>query len=131
MTDSTATPPNDKLGPWAIPVRRPLPGHEAPKSTTSFPRKVWRLLVAIKDGLALVFLLMFFALLFGLLSSRPNAALPVREGALLLELDGIVTEQPSQIDPFAALSGAQGFKEYRVRDVVHALETAADDKRVT
>jgi protease-4 len=131
MTDSTATPPNNSQGPWAIPVRRPLPGDDKPKSTTSFPRKVWHLLVAIKDGLALVFLLMFFALLFGLLSGRPNAALPVSEGALLLELDGVVTEQPAEIDPFAALSGGQNLKEYRVRDVVHALETAADDKRVT
>ncbi|MGV1681948.1 signal peptide peptidase SppA [Sphingopyxis sp. NJF-3] len=131
MTDSTATPPNSNQGPWAIPVRRPLPGDDKPKSTTSFPRKVWHLLVAIKDGLALVFLLMFFALLFGLLSGRPNAALPVSEGALLLELDGVVTEQPAEIDPFAALSGGQDLKEYRVRDVVHALETAADDKRVT
>src|SRR3546814_3507224 len=107
MTDSTATPPNSSQGPWAIPVRRPLPGDDKPKSTTSFPRKVWHLLVAIKDGLALVFLLMFFALLFGLLSGRPNAALPVSEGALLLELDGVVTEQPAEIDPFAALSGGQ------------------------
>ncbi|AQA00814.1 signal peptide peptidase SppA [Sphingopyxis sp. QXT-31] len=112
-------------------MRRPLPGDDKPKSTTSFPRKVWNLLVAIKDGLALIFLLLFFVTLFGLLAGRPNAGLPVSEGALLIELDGIVSEQPAEIDPFAALSGGNNLKEVRVRDVVHALESAADDKRVT
>lgn len=131
MTDSTATPPNDPAGPWAIPVRRPLPGEDKPKGTTSFPRKVWRLLVAIKDALALLFLLLFFALLFGLLAGRPNASLPVSQGALVVDFDGIVTEQPSDVDPLAALSGRDQLKEIRTRDVVHALETAATDKRVT
>lgn len=130
MTDTTTTN-NDSAGPWAIPVRRPLPGDDKPKRTTSFPRKVWNLLVAIKDGLALIFLLLFFVTLFGLLAGRPNAGLPVSEGALLIELDGIVSEQPAEIDPFAALSGGNNLKEVRVRDVVHALENAADDKRVT
>ena len=46
----------------------------------------WNLLVGIKDALALIFLLMFFALLFGLLAGRPNAALPVSKGALLIPL---------------------------------------------
>lgn len=130
MTDNSPDTANP-AGPWAIPVRRPLPGEDKPKGTTSFPRKVWHLLVALKDGLALVFLLIFFALLFGLLAGRPNAGLPVAQGALVIDLDGIVTEQPAEIDPLAALSGGNDLKEIRVRDVVHALETAADDKRVT
>ena len=128
MTDSTATPPNDPAGPWAIPVRRPLPGEDKRKGGTSFPRKVWNLLVGIKDALALIFLLMFFALLFGLLAGRPNAALPVSEGALLIDFNGVVSEQPSDVDPLAALSGGNQLKELRTRDVVHALETAATDK---
>ena len=131
MTDTTANAPNDPAGPWAIPVRRPLPGDDRPRAGTSFPRKVWNLLVAIKDGLALIFLLLFFVVLFGLLAGRPNASLPVSKGALLIELDGIVSEQPSEVDPFAALSGSSQLKETRVRDVVHALEVAAGDKRVT
>ena len=131
MTDSTTASPADPAGPWAIPVRRPLPGDDKPKATTSFPRKVWNLLVAIKDGLALIFLLLFFVALFGLLAGRPNASLPVSSGALLIELDGVVTEQPAEIDPLAALSGGDQMREIRARDVVHALETAANDKRVT
>jgi protease IV len=131
MTDTTATTPNDPAGPWAIPVRRPLPGDDKPKSTTSFPRKVWKLLVAIKDALALIFLLLFFVVLFGLLAGRPNAGLPVSEGALLIELDGVVSEQPAEVDTVTALSGGNQLQEIRVRDVVHALESAADDKRVT
>src|SRR3546814_7642349 len=131
MTDSTVKTPNDPAGPWAIPVRRPLPGDDKRKSTTSFPRKVWHLLVGIKDALALIFLLLFFVALFGLLAGRPNAGLPVSKGALVIELDGIVSEQPAEVDPFAALSCGARLKEVRVRDVVHAPEVAAADRRVT
>src|SRR3546814_19862107 len=65
------------------------------------------------DGLALIFLLLFFVVLFGLLTGRPNAALPVSKGALVLELDGVVTEQPAEVDPLAALSGGQQLREFR------------------
>ncbi|PKQ00395.1 MAG: signal peptide peptidase SppA [Alphaproteobacteria bacterium HGW-Alphaproteobacteria-13] len=131
MTEPTASPPRDSAGPWAIPLRRPLPGEDRPQSGASFPRKVWRLLVAIKDGLALVFLLLFFTILFGLLAGRPNAALPVGKGALLIAFDGVLSEQPADIDTLTALSGSDVLRELRVRDVVQALDSAADDKRVT
>ena len=58
----------------------------------SFARKVWRLLVGIKDGLSLAFLLLFFWALFAVLNSRPSPA-AVRDGALLLELSGTVVEE--------------------------------------
>ena len=47
--------------------------------------------MAIKDALALIFLLLFFVALFGLLAGRSNPSLPVSEGALLLNLDGSPT----------------------------------------
>ena len=49
----------------------------------SFAGKVWRLLVGIKDALALLFLLLFFLALYMVLLSRPSPG-AVREGALLL-----------------------------------------------
>lgn len=67
----------------------------------SFAGKVWRLLVGIKDGLVLLFMLLFFALLFAVLSARPSPGM-VRDGALLLELDGYVVEERSVVDPFQA-----------------------------
>ncbi|MGB3739157.1 MAG: signal peptide peptidase SppA [Pontixanthobacter sp.] len=96
----------------------------------AFAGKVWRLLVGIKDGLSLLFLLLFFALLFGALSARPSPA-QVREGALLIDLDGVIVEERSAVDPFALLVGGQApVGEYTARDVVHALETAAADPRI-
>jgi len=95
-----------------------------------FAKKVWKLLVAIKDGLSLVFLLLFFALLFAILTGRPNPA-AVKEGALVLNLDGFIVEEKTPIDPFAALfSGQAPTGEHDVQDVVHALETAAEDDRI-
>ena len=36
----------------------------------AFARKVWKLLVAIKDGLVLLFMLLFFAALYAVLTFR-------------------------------------------------------------
>jgi len=96
----------------------------------SFARQVWNLLVAIKDGLSLAFLLLFFGLLYAVLTARPNAA-QVRNGALLLQLDGAVVEEKSAIDPIAQLmSGGNKVGEYQARDLVHAIETAVHDDRI-
>ncbi len=109
--------------------RRPRPEQSA--SNWGFVRKIWKVLVAIKDGLVLIFMLMFFVLLFGALSSSPNPQVNVSEGALLMDLEGVITEQPSQPDPFALLSGGSDVvREHRARDLVHALEVAATDSRV-
>ncbi len=95
-----------------------------------FAKKVWKLLVAIKDGLALLFLMLFFGLLYAALTARPGVG-TVREGALLLRLDGAVVEEPSRVDPLAALvSSAAPLSEYRARDLVRALELAAKDGRI-
>lgn len=96
----------------------------------AFARKVWRLLVGIKDGLSLVFLLLFFALLYALLTARPSPA-QVREGALLLELNGIIVEERSEVDPLAVLlAGEAPAGEFDVQELVHAIDEAAKDERV-
>jgi protease-4 len=96
----------------------------------SFAGKVWRLLVGIKDALALLFLLLFFSGLFMILSSRPSPG-AVREGALLLDLDGSVVEEVSPINPLTLLlSSAIPSREFAARDIVRAIDTAADDKRI-
>ncbi len=94
-------------------------------------RWIWRILMGIKNLLVLLFLLLFFGLLYAVLSSTPTPAIP-SEGALVLDLDGTIVEQPSGTSPAALLNGDAGrlSHEIRLRDVVHALTTAATDKRV-
>ena len=95
-----------------------------------FAGKVWRLLVGIKDGLVLLFMLLFFALLFAVLTARPSPA-QVREGALLIDLNGVIVEERSAIDPIAAfLSGTAPIGEHQSRDLVRALDAAATDDRI-
>ena len=95
-----------------------------------FARKVWSILVGIKDAFALLFLLLFFWAIYAVLTVRPNPGL-VREGALLLKLEGSVVEEPAKISPLKLLMG-QGApdKQYRERDVVRAIEAAATDDRI-
>ena len=91
----------------------------------NFVGKVWKILVGIKDGLVLLFMLLFFVALFAILSARPNPG-QVREGALLIDLDGIVVEEKSVLDPIETLlSGTAPIGEYRSRDIVRALDAAA------
>ncbi|MDG2004307.1 MAG: signal peptide peptidase SppA [Novosphingobium sp.] len=95
-----------------------------------FARKVWKLLVALKDGLALLFLLLFFVALYGLMSVRPGPG-QVREGALLLDLGGVIVEEPAIADPLSMLLSAETpLREFRARDVARALRLAAKDDRI-
>lgn len=96
----------------------------------SFARKVWHFLVAVKDGLSLVFLLLFFLLLYAVLTARPSPV-PVRDGALLLRLNGAVVEEKSRIDPLAVLmSDSAPAREFQARDLVRAIDAAAGDARI-
>ncbi len=93
-------------------------------------RGAWKILVAIKDGLVLIFMLLFFGFLFAALSARPNVA-AIRDGALIVSLDGVVVEQPEAADPFSGLGGGGDVvKQQRLRDVVRAIDAAKDDARV-
>ena len=97
----------------------------------SFVGKIWKLLVGIKDGLVLLFMVLFFLALFGILSARPSPG-AVRDGALLIELSGRVVEEKSALDPIEALlSGSAPVEEYRARDLIRALDAAATDSRIT
>jgi len=93
-----------------------------------FVKAIWKLLVGIKDMLVLLFMLMFFGLLYAALSARPEA---IGEGVLAMDLDGVLVEQAERPDPLAALAGAGNItREFELKDLVAALETAKDDDRV-
>ncbi len=95
-----------------------------------FARKVWHLLVGIKDALVLVLLLAFFIGLSAVLANRPGPA-QVRQGALLIALNGAVVEEPKIIDPLSlVLSGNSGQTEYRERDLVRAIRAGSRDSRI-
>lgn len=96
----------------------------------SFAGKVWKILVGIKDGLVLAFMLLFFVGLFAILSARPNPG-QVRDGALLIDLQGVIVEEKTALDPFEALlSSSAPVGETRARDIVRALDAAAKDDRI-
>ena len=92
-----------------------------------FVRAIWKLLVGIKDALVLIFMLLFFGLVYAALSARPD---PVTDGILALDLDGTVVEQPARADWSQLATGTTPIKEYRLRDLISALDEARDDKRV-
>lgn len=94
-----------------------------------FARKVWHLLVAIKDGLVLFFMLLFFVMLYGALTTRPSAG-QVKDGALLIKLNGSLVEEPAESDPLDLLMGGTPIREYRTRDVVRSIKLAAKDDRI-
>jgi protease-4 len=91
-----------------------------------FVRAIWKLLVGIKDALVLLFMLLFFAGLYGVLSARPPA---VGEGVLDVDLNGNVVEQPARAE-WSDVAGGSRLQQYRLRDLVAALDQAKDDSRV-
>ncbi len=96
----------------------------------NFAKTAWKLVVAIKDLMVLLFLIGFFLLVYlGIRQARAVEEAP-RSGALYLQLDGPIVEQPSPVDRLSAISGGDVSPEYRLRDVVHAIETAAGDSAI-
>jgi protease-4 len=91
-----------------------------------FVRAIWKLLVGIKDALVLIVMLLFFGLLYTALSAKPA---PVRDGVLDLDLNGSVVEQPAKLEWADVASGSR-IEQYRLRDLVAALDKAKDDDRV-
>ncbi|VWX47068.1 signal peptide peptidase SppA [Novosphingobium sp. 9U] len=98
-----------------------------------FARKVWKLLVAIKDALVLVFLLLFFGLLYAVLSMRPTPG-KVSEGALVIQLDGAVVEETADVTTsdliLAQTTNAELPTDVRARDIQRALRAAAKDEKI-
>jgi protease-4 len=92
-----------------------------------FVRAIWKLLVGVKDVLVLIFMLLFFGILYAALSARPEA---ISDGVLALDLDGTVVEQPAKAEWSALATGSPQVKEYRLRDLVAALDAARTDERV-
>lgn len=97
----------------------------------AFVKGAWRIIMAVKDVLVLLFLMLFFGLLYAALSFTPSPVRAISSGALLLDLDGVIVEQPSEVDPFSLLAGGgPRMTEYRLRDIVTALEAARTDHKV-
>jgi protease IV len=91
-----------------------------------FVRAVWKLLVGIKDALVLIFMLLFFGVLYAGLSAKPA---PVKPGVLDLDLKGGVAEQPARAE-WSDVAAGSFSQQYRLRDLVVALQQARDDSRV-
>jgi protease-4 len=91
-----------------------------------FVRAIWKLLVGIKDALVLVFMLLFFGALYSALSARPAA---VHSGILDFHVNGSVVEQPSA-KKWSDVAGSSATRQYRLRDLIAALDAAKDDSRV-
>jgi len=76
-------------------------------------RGAWKILVGIKDGLVLVFMLLFFGILFAALSAKPNST--VRDGALLLKLDEDAVKASTAVGTIGMLLNAGPFHKELTR----------------
>lgn len=95
-----------------------------------FAKRVWRLLVAVKDGLVLLALLLFFGALAAALSSGAAPLGHVADGALRIALRGQLVEEKREPDGLGALLDGGAMREIRERDVVRALRAAIDDPHI-
>jgi protease-4 len=92
-----------------------------------FVRAIWKLLVGIKDALVLIFMLLFFGALYAGLSGRAE---PIADGVLALDLNGSVVEEPAKAELSELAGSSTGTRQYRLRDLIAALDAARGDDRV-
>ena len=95
-----------------------------------FFRGLWRVLVGVKDGLALILLLLVFVGLWG--ATRGNSPTVVPSGsALVLNLEGALVDQSSERGLGVLLSGGDApVPQIRVRDVIEAIHRATVDDNI-
>lgn len=94
-------------------------------------RSVWKIAVGVKDFLVLMLLLLLFAGLWAAFNATAPVARVPDGGALLLDLDGVLVDQPTEPDPLTFLSATAPIAEIAVPDLVRAIDRAADDKRIS
>ena len=91
-----------------------------------FARAIWKLLVGIKDALVLLLMLLFFGLLYAGLSADPT-----RSPTACWRSTSRGQWSSSRPRPTVrSLAGGGRIKEYRLRDLVAALDEARTDDRV-
>jgi protease IV len=92
-------------------------------------RRLWRLLVGVKDALALLFLALFFVIVWGALQER--APLPVPSGsALVLDLDGQIVDQANQRPLLGVVRGDGIGHQIEVRDLIRAIDLARTNSHI-
>ncbi|MFN7175439.1 MAG: signal peptide peptidase SppA [Thermaurantiacus sp.] len=95
-----------------------------------FLKTVWKIIVGVKDFLVLVLLVILFGGLWASLSMRP-AAVKVPDGAaLVIALDGVLVDQATRPRPVDLLANQSPVSETQARDVIKALDRAAEDRRI-
>lgn len=92
-------------------------------------RTLWRFLVGVKDALALLFLLLFFVGLWGLLAFRAPAVKVPEGSALVVALEGTLVDQATPVSALAAFDGVR-LAEAEARDVIRAIDLATKDARI-
>ncbi len=93
-------------------------------------RGFWRFLVGVKDGLALLFLLLILYAFYVAQQGSAPAKIP-NNSALVLNLQGFIVDQAREPDPLALLSGAPAMPgEIETASVVRAIDRATGDKRI-
>ena len=95
-----------------------------------FLKGFWKVLVGVKDALALLLLLIVFIGIFAATRGGQPAGIPSK-AALVIDLDGTLVDQATERSPFElATSGTDIVPETQTRDVVEALKRAAKDDRI-
>lgn len=84
---------------------------------------------AVLSGLFSLIFIVFFILLASSLFSQQQLTVP-DDGALRIEIDGSLVDQRSFEDPLSQLLAPSAPRQYVVRELIEAIEMAAEDDRI-
>ncbi|AEH63066.1 signal peptide peptidase SppA [Zymomonas mobilis] len=102
-------------------------------------RLFWKMLVGIKDVLALILLVLFFGAIFvglclttknGAISSRNLGAASAADGALLIDFSGNLVEKTEGTSFLDLIQDNNNQNEILLREVVYGLEQAARNPKI-
>ena len=84
---------------------------------------------AVISGLFSLIFIVFFILLASSMFGQQQLTIP-DDGALRIEIDGYLVDQRSSEDPLSQLIAPSTPRQYVVRELIEAIEMAAEDERI-
>jgi len=84
---------------------------------------------AVISGLFSLIFIVFFILLASSMFGQQQLTIP-DDGALRIEIDGYLVDQRSSEDPLSQLIAPSAPRQYVVRELIEAIEMAAEDERI-
>ena len=94
------------------------------------PVMLWRFIRKAQSAIGTLLFIFLFFIVISALSSGGKPEVKIDGAALMISLNGSVSEQPNTVDPQQMLLGGEIPAQHLVKDIIKSIKLAKNDKRI-